>query len=192
MEYRIEQIVDVKALVGEGPVWDDSRQVLYWTDIRTGRFFRYDPATGDHQTIHQGVFVGGLGVNRRGGLTLGTRRTFVKLGLEEGIPDGITVDAEGFVWSAIWGGGCVIRFDPDGTEERRIRFPATQTSACAFGGADLTDLYVSTASWGTGGPPSGLEPIGYDFSAHRGGELYRVRLDIQGKPEFQTDFAWPS
>jgi D-xylonolactonase len=104
----------------------------------------------------------------------------------------MTVDADGHVWSAVWGSGCVIRFDPDGREERRIRFPATQTSAVAFGGPDLTDLYVSTASFGTGGPPGGLEPEGYDFNAHRGGGLYRLRdVGVMGKPELETELAWP-
>jgi sugar lactone lactonase YvrE len=121
------------------------------------------------------------------------RRVFVTLDNHEGIPDGMTVDAEGFVWSANWGGGCVIRFDPDGKEERRIRFPATQTSAVAFGGPDLTDLYVTSARAGTGEPPSGLEPIGYDFSAHRGGELYRIRdVGVKGKQDFETRFSWPA
>ena len=81
----------------------------------------------------------------------------------------------------------MIRIDPDGKEERRVRFPATQTSSAMFGGKDLNDLYVTTAWNGTGenDPP-------YDGSKHRGGELYRVRIDdVQGKPEFETDFAWP-
>ena len=115
------------------------------------------------------------------------RREFTSLPESEGITDGMTVDADGFVWSAIWGGGCVIRFDPDGHEERRITFPAKQTSSCGFGGADLNELYVTSAWSGTGDPPVGFEPRGYDYSAHRGGELYRVKLDIQGKPEFEVD-----
>ena len=60
-----------------------------------------------------------------------------------------------------------------------------------FGGEDLNDLYVTTAYSGTGEPPSGHERPGYDFSANRGGQLYRVRVDVQGKREFETDFAWP-
>ena len=55
----------------------------------------------------------------------------------------------------------------------------------------MNDLYVTTARSGEGEPPGGLEPEGYDFDAHRGGELYRVRVDATGKPEFETDFAWP-
>ncbi len=297
MDYRIEMVAAENALVGEGPVGDVGRRGLYWTDIRTGRVFRYNPATGESATIHRGVFVGGLAVNRNGGLLFGTwegvqlwrsdsdyqwvhhgpayqfndvtagprgefyggsyfdgaqpgvlyrfepdgrvevvadglgisngmgfttdlrtffhtdstahtiyaydhdpatgamsnKRDFVRLDSSEGIPDGMTVDADDHVWSAVWGGGIVIRFDPDGVEERRIEFPATQTSAPMFGGEDLTDLYVSTAYNGNGQPPSGDEPPGYDFSAHRGGELYRVKLSdqgIHGKPEFLTDFAW--
>jgi D-xylonolactonase len=305
VQYKIEMIADVAAVVGEGPVWDPGAKCLYWTDIRTGRMFRYIPSKGEHRQVHSGVFVGGLAVNRRGGLTLGTwegvmlwrsdqdwrwlhhappeggqresrskyqfndckagpdgsfyagsyyegqaigklyrfrpdgrtevvaeglgvsngmgfttdlrtfyhtdsairtiykydyspkthkvsnRQVFVKLPDTEGVPDGMTVDAEDHVWTATWGGGCVIRFDPDGKEERRIRFPATQISSAMFGGADYMDLYVTSASAGTGQPPSGFEPRGYDFSAHRGGALYRVRLEVKGKPEFETDFPWP-
>ena len=60
-----------------------------------------------------------------------------------------------------------------------------------FGGEALTDIYVTTARSGTGDPPSGMEPEGYDFNAHRGGELYRARqTQIKGKPEFQADLPW--
>ena len=72
MNYEIELIQDEKAVVGEGPVWDPHTEKLYWTDIRTGRLFEYVPATGEHRTIHDGVFVGGLAVNKQGGLALGT------------------------------------------------------------------------------------------------------------------------
>ena len=56
-----------------------------------------------------------------------------------------------------------------------------------FGGKDLNELYVTTAWNGTGENSPGT----YDGAAHRGGELYRVKLDVQGKAEFETDFAWP-
>jgi sugar lactone lactonase YvrE len=115
------------------------------------------------------------------------RRDLILFEGEEGFPDGMTVDSEGFIWQAMWGGGCVIRIDPDGKEERRVRFPATQTSSAMFGGKDLNELYVTTAWNGTGENSPGT----YDGAAHRGGELYRVKLDVQGKAEFETDFAWP-
>jgi D-xylonolactonase len=104
----------------------------------------------------------------------------------------MTVDAEGFVWSAIWYGGMIVRFDPDGKEERRVEFPAAQTSSAMFGGKDLNELYVTTATSGTGDPElTGWEPPGFKLDSYRGGDLYRVKLDIQGKPEFLTDFAPP-
>jgi D-xylonolactonase len=123
---------------------------------------------------------------------IGNKRVFATIDETLGIPDGMTVDAEGFVWSAIWYGGCVIRFDPDGVEERRISFPATQTSSAMFGGADLNELYVTTASFGSDGEASGFEPEGFDMLSYRGGDLYRVKLNIQGKPEFKTGFQWLS
>ena len=105
-----------------------------------------------------------------------------------GIVDGMTVDSEGFIWSAIWFGSKVMRFDPDGKLEREIHFPATQTSCPMFGGKDLNELYVTTANTGTGDPPIGSEPKGYDNNAYRGGDLFKVTLDIQGKLEYKTKF----
>ena len=105
-----------------------------------------------------------------------------------GIVDGMTVDSEGFIWSAIWFGSKVMRFDPDGKLEREIHFPATQTSCPMFGGKDLNELYVTTANAGTGDPPIGSEPKGYDNNAYRGGDLFKVTLDIQGKLEYKTKF----
>jgi sugar lactone lactonase YvrE len=123
---------------------------------------------------------------------LSNRRDFTRIDSSLGIPDGMTVDAEGFVWSAVWYGGVVIRFDPDGKEERRVEIPAAQTSSAMFGGKDLNELYVTTASFGSDGTKSGMEPEGFDMSTYRGGDLFRVKLDIQGKPEFQTQFKWPA
>ena len=72
MVYQVENLVDVKARVGEGPVWDGRRGLLYWTDIQTGRLFEYSPATHVNRKIYQGVYVGGLAVNRQGGFLLAT------------------------------------------------------------------------------------------------------------------------
>ena len=83
--------------------------------------------------------------------SLSNKKVLVKIvDKNEGMTDGMTIDSEGFIWSAIWGGSKVIRFDPDGVKEREIIFPATQTSCPMFGGKDLNELYVTTASAGTG------------------------------------------
>ena len=126
---------------------------------------------------------------------LSNRRLFVKVSAEDGVPDGMTVDAEGFVWSANWFGSCIIRFDPEGREERRIATPARQTSSVMFGGKDLDELYFTSAAFDCP-PGSDLDPIGYDWDAYgksyRGGGLFRVRgLNIQGKAEFKSNFSRP-
>ena len=127
---------------------------------------------------------------------LSNRRLFVKVGAELGVPDGMTVDAEGFIWSANWFGSCIMRFDPDGREERRVETPARQTSSVMFGGPDLDELYFTTADFVVE-PGSDLDPVAYDWpeykQSYRGGGLFRVRgLGIQGKAEFKADFAWPA
>jgi len=295
MNYHVEKLAAEEALVGEGPVWDVESQSLYWVDIQGGRFWNFDPATGENKLIHSGYNVAGVNRNRGGSLTVGTwegvqlwdsddnyrwmfqgehegrpfklndlivgpdgslyggsahldsctlfrfntdgsveiiddgldlcngmgfspdlstfystdsprheiykwdydqstreisnKRVFATIPSDLGIPDGMTVDAEGYVWSAIWYGGTVVRIDPDGKEERRVEFPAAQTSSAMFGGKDLNELYVTSATSGTGGTErTGWEPAGFDMNSYRGGDLYRVKLDIQGKPEFITDF----
>ena len=98
-----------------------------------------------------------------------------RAGEGEGIPDGMTVDAQGYIWSARWDGGCLVRYTPDGVLERRISFPAKKVSSVTFGGPDYTDMYVTTA--------------GGDHKAEQGagaGALFRLNLGIQGVPEFQS------
>jgi D-xylonolactonase len=115
------------------------------------------------------------------------RRVFVKVPNDEGLPDGLTVDAEGFVWSAQWYGGCVVRYDPDGKLERRLMTPAKQTSSLAFGGPDLTDIFITTAAKSE---PMPVMPHGYDpNSGYFGGRLYQVNLGIQGKAEYKANIA---
>lgn len=116
---------------------------------------------------------------------LSRKRTFVTVGGDEGIPDGLTVDSQGFVWCAQWYGGQIVRYDPDGHVERRVPLPVRQVASLNFGGTDLMDLYITTAgeNW-----PSPLAPPGYNYSkGNFGGGLYRLRLDTPGKPEHFAD-----
>ena len=104
---------------------------------------------------------------------MANQRVFVETPEGEGIPDGMTVDSEGFVWSARWDASCVVRYTPDGEEEQRIIFPARKVSSVTFGGADLQDMYVTTA----GGDKRPYEGPG-------AGALFRVRPGVRGVPEF--------
>lgn len=143
-------------------------EVLYYADSTARKIYIYD-------------------VNASSG-ALSNRRVFVDVPTNEGMPDGLTVDAQGFVWSAQWYGSQIVRYDPDGKVERRIKIPAAQVTCMAFGGPDWNELYITTASedWQTR-----YAPPGYDSSRiHLGGELYRLKLDVQGKPEYKTKFTW--
>jgi sugar lactone lactonase YvrE len=62
-----------------------------------------------------------------------------------GAPDGSAMDADGYVWNARWGGGCLLRFTPDGCLDRVIELPVSHPTSCVFGGPDLTRLYVTSA-----------------------------------------------
>jgi sugar lactone lactonase YvrE len=112
------------------------------------------------------------------------RRTFVKLDSNAGLPDGLTVDAEGFVWSAERCGNCVSRYDPDGSLERRLHVPAKQVSSLTFGGPDLRDIFVMCAAKSE--PTPVLPPVYDSDSGYFGGALFHMNLGIQGQPEYKT------
>ena len=130
-------------------------QRMYFTDSvpRQIYLFDYDLGSGD----------------------LSDRRVFADTPDTPGVPDGMTVDAEGYVWSARWDGGCLVRYAPDGTEDRRVEFPAKKVSCLTFGGDDCTDMYVTTA----GGRDK-------ESNGPGAGALFRVNLGIPGTPEFRS------
>ncbi len=86
------------------------------------------------------------------------RRPVCDVPTSQGLPDGLTVDAEGFLWVAIWGAGAVHRYAPDGRLAAVVRVPVSQVTSCTFGGARLDTLYITTAAEGVG-----------DREAHAGG-----------------------
>jgi D-xylono/L-arabinono-1,4-lactonase len=106
---------------------------------------------------------------------LGVGKLVVKAAKEEGAPDGLSIDEDGYLWSARWGGSCVIRHSPDGWEVSRIELPTPNVSSVAFGGPDLRDLYITTA--------------GGDDRAKNGplaGALFRVRVEPEGRPHHRS------
>ena len=74
------------------------------------------------------------------------RRTFLQFGPGDGYPDGMTVDDEGCLWIAFWDGWCIRRFSPAGEWVETVKMPVQRPTSCAFGGADLDRLYVTSAS----------------------------------------------
>lgn len=126
---------------------------MYYTDSPRGEIylFDYDRASG----------------------ALTNQRVFVRTPEGEGSPDGMTVDAEGYVWSARWDGGCLVRYAPDGHEVLRVPFPARKVSSVIFGGPAHTDMYVTTAN-----------QDGKTSEGAGAGALFRLRAGFQGVAEF--------
>lgn len=95
--------------------------------------------------------------DRRGGVLAWA--PFAPADVAPGAPDGATVDAEGFLWNARWGGGALARIAPDGTLDRLVPLPVSHPSSCAFGGPDLATLYVTTARQGLAPDRLAAEPL---------------------------------
>jgi sugar lactone lactonase YvrE len=104
-------------------VWSPDDRTMYFADTRTKHInaYDFDVETG----------------------TMSHARPIVTDG--PGGPDGSAMDEEGCIWNARWGGACLIRYRPDGTQDRRIDLPVQQPTSCVFGGADLSTLYITSA-----------------------------------------------
>ena len=125
--YRYDGRSVVRVLTGvtlsNGLGWSPDGTVMYHIDSGTHQVnaYPFDPATGE----------------------LGSRRVVVTVDPAEGMPDGMTVDDDGCLWVALWGGGAVRRYTPDGVLDRVIHLPVTQVTSCAF--ADDV-LYITSAA----------------------------------------------
>jgi D-xylonolactonase len=283
MTTNLEMLADYACVVGENPLWHPQERRIYWTDIASGRLFRYDVATKTHEQFYTGDPVGGFTFQEDGSLllfmdkgairhwkdgTLTTIRESISDELEsrfndvfadpkgrvycgtmptpsrpgrlyrldtdgslhimvegitcsngmgltpdhkqlyytdsmayriyrfdydietgdlsnqtifasnpesEGLPDGMTVDAEGYVWSARWDGNRLVRYAPDGTLVQTIEFPVRKVSSVVFGGDDYTDMYVTTA----GGDEK-------ETDGAQAGALFCLNIGVQGVAEFPS------
>src|SRR5215813_11731383 len=106
---------------------------------------------------------------------IGPRRVLATMDDRPGVPDGSSVDAEGFVWNAVFDGGCLLRYSPDGRIDRTVRLPVSRPTACTFGGSDLATLYVTTARFR-------LAPDKLAAEVHAGG-LLALDVGVKGLPE---------
>ncbi|MFE9770591.1 SMP-30/gluconolactonase/LRE family protein [Streptomyces sp. NPDC005931] len=118
--------------VSNGTGWSPDGRLMYYADTPTRRVdvLDHDPDSG----------------------RVTGRRTFAVVEDDAGFPDGLTVDADGCVWVALWEGGALRRYTPAGNLDRVVPLPVPRVTACAFGGGDLTDLYVTTARTGPSAP----------------------------------------
>ena len=141
--------------ISNGMGWSPDQATMYYIDTLTFRVdrFDYDPDTGE----------------------LEGRRPFLTFDGSTGGPDGMTVDAEGCLWVAFFGGYHVQRFSPDGERLETVVTPgAPQTTCCCFGGPDLDTLYITTAR----DPIAGVSTEGEPNS----GALFAADVDAVGLP----------
>jgi len=107
---------------------------------------------------------------------LANQRTWLKVPEEAGVPDGMTVDAQGSIWSARWDGSALYRYTPEGVEQEHFQFPARKVSSVVFGGPELNDLYITTALSGGDRAEEGSGA----------GGLFRLHPGVRGLPEFYS------
>ncbi|MFN8444830.1 MAG: SMP-30/gluconolactonase/LRE family protein [Caldilineaceae bacterium] len=288
MNHDLTLLVDIRALVGEGAIWEPQKKVLYWIDILSNMVYEYNPATGENKGYNVGQHVGTVVPRTSGGLMLslyngfasfdpesgkvtviadpeadipGNRfndgkcdpagrfwagtmaytnqttqgslyrldtdlsvhkmlgdiaisngivwsldnktmyyidtyaynvraydydlatgnisneRVVVEIAKEMGGPDGMAIDAEGMLWVAHFGGSTVRRWDPNsGKELDRIDLPVTQITSCAFGGDDLSILYITSAATGLDEQALAKQPLA--------GSLFRANPGVKGAPTF--------
>lgn len=102
------------------------------------------------------------------------RRPFAYVPALSGKPDGLIVDGEGYVWLALFRGGALHRYTPDGRLNRVVKLPVSLVTKCAFGGPDLADLYITTARTALNEEQRKSQPAA--------GGVFRVRPGVRGRP----------
>jgi sugar lactone lactonase YvrE len=142
--------------VSNGTAWSPDGSRMYYTDSMTRRVdvFDYDPATGEATQ----------------------RRLFTDLSGVDGFPDGLTVDADGYVWMAL--GSALYRFTPAGAHDAVIPLPVSKPLSLALGGPDLSELYVTTSSFRFVNPLDVVHPLD--------GRLLRLSPGAVGLPATTT------
>jgi len=153
-DHRLNRL-DGGLVLSNGIAISPDGRTLYVAEMFANKItaYDYDPETGN----------------------VGHRRVFVQIPDEVGKPDGLTVDSEGFVWAAHWGGWRVSRFDPSGKLEREIRVPVELVTCIGFGGESLDELYITTAWYDLSDSRRKAQPLA--------GDLFRIKTDIKGIPE---------
>lgn len=143
--------------ISNGLGWSPDLKTMYLTDTLRRQIYAYDydEAAG----------------------AIDRKRVFVDSAAEPGFPDGLTIDSEGYIWSARWSGWKVIRYDPAGKVEREVRLPVECPTSCAFGGPGLTDLYITSAWTALSEEQRRQQPMA--------GDLFCLQTNIKGRKPWQ-------
>ncbi len=160
--YRLDPDGSIHTMLSEisvpnGIGWSPDETVMYFTDspLQVIYAFDYDSVTGN----------------------ITHKRKFVEVPTSSGSPDGLTVDREGYIWSACWDGAKVIRYAPDGSIDRVVKVPALRITSCVFGGPDMNELYITSATTGLNDEQLKQYPLS--------GDLFRLKVDVAGTEKFK-------
>jgi sugar lactone lactonase YvrE len=137
-EYAVEQML-AGVTTSNGLGWSADERTFFYTDSPTGGVdaFDYDPDSG----------------------SIANRRRVITIEPDAGVPDGLAIDSDGCLWVAVWSGGEVRRYSPDGVLDRRISLPASNITSCAFGGSGLDTLFITSARWGLNEDELAQQPL---------------------------------
>ena len=157
--YRLDSSADIRQMLNNlcipnGLAWSPDERTMYFADSLGYQIFAYD---FDAQA---GTFSNGRSIART---------------VPPAIPDGATVDCEGFLWSAEYDGWRVVRYAPDGRIDRTISLPVQRPTSCSFGGPDLDRLYVTSATQKLSAQELAAQPLA--------GALFEVDAGVRGLPE---------
>jgi xylono-1,5-lactonase len=160
---RTASIVADDFICSNGPSFSPDGRIMYHTCSHERTIYAYD-------------------IDLAGG-QLSNRRVFVVVDALEGVPDGSTVDAEGYLWSTHWGGSCITRYAPDGRVDRKIEMPVAKITSCAFGGEGMDTLFVTSASVELlDGCWVEMDDAGFAEAPMTGG-IFAIDVGIKGLPE---------
>jgi sugar lactone lactonase YvrE len=152
-DFSFEKVVSL-ATIPNGIGWSlDGNQMYYIESAEQSLdVFDFNPKTGD----------------------VANRRQLIDFSLAHGTPDGMTVDSEGYLWVALFGGSRVERFRPDGVLESIVRLPVSQVTSVTFGGSEFEDLYITSARFQLSTVQLETEPLA--------GATFRCRPGVKGLP----------
>lgn len=143
--------------VSNGITWSHDKRLMYYIDSVTGTIDSFD--------FH----------NESGAIY--NRKVVIRIDPYMGVPDGMTIDADGMLWIALWGGGSVICGNPvNGEILTKISLPATNVTSCTFGGKDLKSLYITTAREGLSAIQNLQQPLA--------GAVFVAQPGVAGVPTY--------
>ncbi len=147
------QKMDKNYVIANGPAVSADGKIIYHTDSALRTIYRF---------------------SREADGTLGARIPFIRFADSDGFPDGMTLDAQGGLWVAHWGGGRVSRFDAEGRLDQTFSLPVSQVTSCCFGGANLDRLFITSAAIGLSPAQRAREPLA--------GGLFEITPGFSGFP----------